>query len=342
MAQAVSIQNEDINSIVGGGAVALLTPSTTNYYNLYSSSATAITGAVTVSASATPAGFVVFNLLLSTSFTFGGAGAFTFFGTSVSEGYMKAGTLFQATYNGSAYTITILPSFSQSGFIQGSDIADTTIPLTKLAALPSAQIIVGNGSNVPTAVTMSGDATLSNTGALSIAAGAIGDTELAVDAVRANKIKDGEIGTAKLDTTLQAYFSQPSVLIPFSVTIPSAEVLTAFTTPVVIVAAVAGKKIKPVGDVYCTMDYLGTAYTTNGGARLYHSGASIAIATTTANGFLFGTVDRDIKMTSTSVTGATDTQYIANADLLWSVLVGNPLAGTADVTISGLYQLVDA
>lgn len=54
-----------------------------------------------------------------------------------------------------------------NGMLAGS------IALTKLANLTSGQLIVGNTSNVPTAVTMSGDATLANTGALTIADDAV-------------------------------------------------------------------------------------------------------------------------------------------------------------------------
>ena len=43
--------------------------------------------------------------------------------------------------------------------------------MSKLANVTSAQIIVGNGSNVPTAVAMSGDATIANNGAVTVAAG---------------------------------------------------------------------------------------------------------------------------------------------------------------------------
>jgi hypothetical protein len=296
---------------------------------------------MSVAAATVPTGVVVFNVVLDAAITFGGGGSFTFFGVSVAESYLKQGTLLTAAYNGASYAVSIQPSFSQSGFIQGSNIADTTIPLTKLAALSSAQIIVGNGSNVPTAVTMSGDATLSNTGALSIAAGAIGDTELAVDAVRANKIKDGEIGTAKLDATLQAYFSEPSVLIPFSVTIPTASVLTANATPIVLVAAVAGKQILPVV-VNESMTYNSVAYATNGITQVKHNGASIPLFERNANSFLFGTVTRTVKMAASSTTGTTDTQILTNASLLWTVDTGNPTAGNSSVTVSGLYQLVDA
>jgi|TARA_R100000479_G_scaffold49322_1_gene22758 hypothetical protein len=60
-----------------------------------------------------------------------------------------------------------------NGMLAGS------IALTKLANLTSGQLIVGNTSNVPTAVTMSGDATLSNTGALTIANDAVTAAKLA-------------------------------------------------------------------------------------------------------------------------------------------------------------------
>lgn len=61
-----------------------------------------------------------------------------------------------------------------SGVIVNADInASAAIAFSKLAALTSTNILVGNGSNVATAVAMSGDATLANTGALTIATGAV-------------------------------------------------------------------------------------------------------------------------------------------------------------------------
>lgn len=68
----------------------------------------------------------------------------------------------------------------QSGVIVNADInASAAIAYSKLAALPSTNILVGNGSNVPTAVAMSGDATLANTGALTIANTAVSKAKLA-------------------------------------------------------------------------------------------------------------------------------------------------------------------
>lgn len=68
----------------------------------------------------------------------------------------------------------------QAGSIVNADInASAAIAYSKLASLPSGQILVGNGSNVPTAVSMSQDATIANTGALTIANGAVSKAKLA-------------------------------------------------------------------------------------------------------------------------------------------------------------------
>lgn len=51
--------------------------------------------------------------------------------------------------------------------------ANAGIVFSKLAALPSAQILVGSAGNVATAVSMSGDATISNTGVVTVSGGGI-------------------------------------------------------------------------------------------------------------------------------------------------------------------------
>lgn len=57
--------------------------------------------------------------------------------------------------------------------------ASAAIAFSKLAALPSADILVGNGSNVATAVAVSGDLTLANTGAFTIANLAVTNAKIA-------------------------------------------------------------------------------------------------------------------------------------------------------------------
>lgn len=71
---------------------------------------------------------------------------------------------------------------------------------TGLPSLTSANIWVGNASNAATAVTMSGDATLSNTGVLTIAGNAIGSAEI-TDGTIANADLAGSIALSKLAIT---------------------------------------------------------------------------------------------------------------------------------------------
>ena len=77
------------------------------------------------------------------------------------------------------------------GTIVNADInASAAIAHSKLASVASAQILVGNGSNVPTAVAVSGDVTLSNAGAVTIVNDAVETAMLADTAVTLAKIQN--------------------------------------------------------------------------------------------------------------------------------------------------------
>lgn len=69
-------------------------------------------------------------------------------------------------------------------------IADANVTLAKVENVSDANIIVGNGSNRPTAVAVSGDVSLSNTGAVTIGN----------NAITTDKINDSEITVAKKKT----------------------------------------------------------------------------------------------------------------------------------------------
>jgi hypothetical protein len=64
--------------------------------------------------------------------------------------------------------------------INTSVSATAAIDWSKMAALTDAQILVGNGSNVAVDVAVSGDVTMANTGAVTIAANAVEESMLAV------------------------------------------------------------------------------------------------------------------------------------------------------------------
>jgi len=74
------------------------------------------------------------------------------------------------------------------GAIVNADInAAAAIAFSKLAALASTKILVGNASNVATAVTVTGDVTIGNTGVTAIGAGKV-----------TNAMLEGSIATSKL------------------------------------------------------------------------------------------------------------------------------------------------
>jgi hypothetical protein len=80
-----------------------------------------------------------------------------------------------------------------AGVIVNTDIdANAGISFSKLATLTSGSIIVGNSSNVPAAVAVTGDVTISNTGVTSIASGAIVNADVSASAeIAVSKLADG-------------------------------------------------------------------------------------------------------------------------------------------------------
>jgi hypothetical protein len=80
-----------------------------------------------------------------------------------------------------------------AGAIVNADInASAAIAFSKLAALNSGAILLGNASNVATAVTLTGDVTISNAGVTSIASGVIVNADINASAeIAVSKLADG-------------------------------------------------------------------------------------------------------------------------------------------------------
>ncbi len=101
------------------------------------------------------------------------------------------------TYNNTTGVFTINQANSTTnGFLSFTDWTAFNNKLT--STLANGNIFVGNGSNVATAVPMTGDATITNAGALTIANSAVTTAKLADNAVTSVKIPDGTIVTADL------------------------------------------------------------------------------------------------------------------------------------------------
>ena len=89
-------------------------------------------------------------------------------------------------------TNTVTSTMVDGSLVNANIAANASIALSKLAALTSAQIIVGNGSNVPTAVAVTGDIGINNAGLTSITAGAIVNADVSsTAAITGSKITTG-------------------------------------------------------------------------------------------------------------------------------------------------------
>ena len=77
-------------------------------------------------------------------------------------------------------------------------VQDGNITLAKLENVANGKFLLGNGSNRPAAVVLSGDATLANTGAMTIANNAITETKLNNASVSTNKLVDNAVSIQKL------------------------------------------------------------------------------------------------------------------------------------------------
>jgi hypothetical protein len=125
-----------------------------------------------------------------------------------------------------------------------------------------------------------------------------------------------------------------------SITIPTASVLTLNTTPLTIVAAPGAGLAIQVVSATASMTYNTTAYATNGVLSLISLGSVISQANLTANGFLFGTVTRNVSFEITKSALITDTQIGVNTPLLVQVDTADPTAGDSDIIVTVLYRIL--
>ena len=132
--------------------------------------------------------------------------------------------------------------------------------------LPSGDIFVGNSSNVATAVTMSGDATISNTGALTIGAGAITGSKIAANAV--------DYANLALDVAASV-----------TVALTAAQINGMYATPVQLIAAPGAGKLIVIDSILWDVAFVSAQYAA-GGAIAAQYGNTIHGAGPAASGTL--------------------------------------------------------
>ena len=143
------------------------------------------------------------------------------FGETVPDELAAKNFVAECVYDGAAWVVNILPDFAGTGIIGShrlasdsvttTSIADDSVTLAKMAGLAKGNIIYGDASGDPAivnlgavdanlvvgdttngvaVVAMSGDATISKAGALTIASNAVTTAKIADDAVTSAKLDD--------------------------------------------------------------------------------------------------------------------------------------------------------
>lgn len=158
--------------------------------------------------------------------------------------------------------------------------------------LNSAQMLVGNASNVATPVSMTGDATMDNAGAVTIAANAITTGKIAANAVTDAKINS--VAWSKVTST-------PTTLTGYGITDGMSKTLTSGAVWIGNGSNVATEQTL-TGDVTVTAAGV-TALKNTGTAGTYGTSTSIPVVTTDAQGRVTGVTATAIPTASTSATG---------------------------------------
>jgi len=178
----MAIENASMYEITsGGGTITVdVTQPIPDFIGLYSSTTFSLVGDWSLEFSATPpAGtkIVVGIQLQSVTLNFH---TIEIFGNPLSQTQMRiGGGCFEIHYLGGTSIWVNVPAPSQNETLGGGAINDDSLPLSKLTGMTSAQIILADGSDVPQAVTVSGDVTIDASGVTAIGAGKVTNTQLA-------------------------------------------------------------------------------------------------------------------------------------------------------------------
>jgi hypothetical protein len=138
-----------------------------------------------------------------------------------------------------------------AGVIVNADVsASAAIDYSKLATLTSGNVLVGSAGNVATSVTMSGDATIIASGALTIGANAVTSSKLATNVM----------------------------VISSTVSLTQANIIAMGVTPVEILAAASAGTYYVIDQVEFIHTYSTAAYTGGGDVQLQYDSGAVAIA----------------------------------------------------------------
>ena len=226
----------DITALASGTSAINVAPNTAGAYpSARVSGSAALSGAYNISPTGTPIKNSFVEIYWEASLSGGASNNVVIFGKTVPAELITSGSKFKVDclYNGTAWDVNILPDDAGTGIVGTARIADDAVTLDKMASGTTSSILAYNasgdieevdmatdgklligvtaGKGYTTAV-LSGDATLSTAGVLSLASGSVDTAELVDASVTTAKIDDAAVTAAKLDASSR----KASIAIPVS------------------------------------------------------------------------------------------------------------------------------
>ena len=160
------------------------------------------------------------------------------------------------------------------GTIVNADVcASAAIAWSKMAALTDAQVLVGNGSNVAVDVAVSGDVTMANTGAVTIANDAVNEAKTA-DSSSTGGLYVRKFATATYDFSTDGG-TEGTITLASTATIPDNAVVTAINYDVITTCTSSGDAATIKLNLPTDGD-LSTAIAISDGTNPWDAGAHLA------------------------------------------------------------------
>lgn len=190
--------------------------------------------------------------------------------------------------------------------------------------LPSGDIFVGNASNVATARAMSGDGTLSNTGVLTIGAGAITGSKIANNAV--------DYAQLALDVAASA-----------TVALTAAQIKALYDTPVQLIAAPGAGKLVVIDKIVWDIAYGTTQYTAGGAIAAQYGNSAHGVGDAASSSIAAATLNA---VAANEVLSASSTQIVSvktnciNAAVYLSNATADFATGDSTATLYVYYKIL--
>lgn len=175
--------------------------------------------------------------------------------------------------------VVIYYATNQIGWFTYDSATDSFVALTSgglSPTLPNGQIFVGNASNVATAVAMSGDATLTNSGVITIANNAVTTAKIANGAITSTKLGAASVTSAAIANNAVQYVDISTDVIQLAEpSMTATDIMAMYAAPVLMIPAPGLGRIILIENVYIDFFWQSAQFTGGGPIALQYGNTAL-------------------------------------------------------------------